>query len=208
MGRRCGVAGRCRSHPARVAPRGGARAEARGVPAAPRTRGAGILPAPAHALPARRRRRAFPYLLQCGAFPRRGRAAQGRAPRPRRRHATGSRQRPRHPRRERPRKDVMPKDYKDAPSPRADSRLNHPMLLGMIIGLLLGVVISLAVALWLNRLSNPFVEKGRAPEPISKVAPAQRRPPAEAAKAAKKAAKGAVQPPATPDKTAAAKAPE
>ena len=31
----------------------------------------------------------------------------------------------------------------------------------MIIGLLMGIVISLAVALWLNRLSNPFVEKGR-----------------------------------------------
>jgi cell division protein FtsN len=102
----------------------------------------------------------------------------------------------------------MPKDYKDSPSPRADSRLSHPLLLGMIIGLLLGVVISLAVALWLNRLSNPFVEKGRAPEPISKVAPAQPQAPAEAAKAAEKAAKGAVPASATPDKAAAAKAPE
>ncbi len=58
----------------------------------------------------------------------------------------------------------MPKDYKDTPSPRGargDSRLNHPLLLGVIIGLLMGVVISLAVALWLNRLSNPFVERGR-----------------------------------------------
>ena len=81
----------------------------------------------------------------------------------------------------------MPKDYKDAPSPRAESsRLAHPLLLGMIIGLLLGIVISLAVALWLNRLSNPFVEKGRAPEPISKVAPAQPQAPAEAAKAAER----------------------
>jgi len=89
----------------------------------------------------------------------------------------------------------MPKDYKDAPSPRAESsRLAHPLLLGMIIGLLLGIVISLAVALWLNRLSNPFVEKGRAPEPISKVAPAQPQAPAEAAKAAAQAAKGAVPP--------------
>jgi len=84
----------------------------------------------------------------------------------------------------------MPKDYKDAPSPRAESRLNHPLLLGMIIGLLLGIVISLAVALWLNRLSNPFVDKGRTPEPISKVAPAQPQPPAEAARAAEQAAKG------------------
>ena len=50
----------------------------------------------------------------------------------------------------------MARDYKDAPAPRAESRLNHPLLLGVIIGLLLGIVISLAVALWLNRLSNPF----------------------------------------------------
>jgi cell division protein FtsN len=76
----------------------------------------------------------------------------------------------------------MPKDYKDSPSPRADSRLNHPLLLGMIIGLLMGVVISLAVALWLNRLSNPFVDKGRTPEPVSKIAPAQPAPPPETAK--------------------------
>src|SRR5690348_10142142 len=100
----------------------------------------------------------------------------------------------------------MPKDYKDAPSPRAESRLAHPLLLGMIIGLLLGIVISLAVALWLNRLSNPFVEKGRAPEPISKVAPPQPQPPAEAAKAAAQAAKGQV-PPGS-EKAAPAKAAE
>jgi cell division protein FtsN len=88
----------------------------------------------------------------------------------------------------------MPKDYKDSPSPRSESRLSHPLLLGMIIGLLLGIVISLAVALWLNRLSNPFVEKGKAIEPLPKIGPTQPPPPAEAAKAAEKAAKG-------PDKT-------
>jgi cell division protein FtsN len=86
----------------------------------------------------------------------------------------------------------MPKDYKDSPSPRSDSRLSHPLLLGMIIGLLLGIVISLAVALWLNRLSNPFVEKGKAIEPVPKVAPAQPPAPADAARAAEKSAKGAV----------------
>jgi cell division protein FtsN len=84
----------------------------------------------------------------------------------------------------------MPKDYKDAPAARAESRLNHPMLLGMIIGLLLGIVISLAVALWLNRLSNPFVDKARPVEPVSKMAPAQPPAPPEAAKAAERAAKG------------------
>jgi cell division protein FtsN len=94
----------------------------------------------------------------------------------------------------------MPKDYKDAPAPRAESRLNHPLLLGMIIGLLLGIVISLAVALWLNRLSNPFVEKGKPVEPISKIAPPQSQPPAEAAKAAEQAARGKAP---TPEKPAA-----
>ena len=85
----------------------------------------------------------------------------------------------------------MPKDYKDSPVARGDSRLSHPLLLGMIIGLLLGIVISLAVALWLNRLSNPFVEKGKAVEPTPKIAPAQPPAPASAAKAAQDAAKGA-----------------
>jgi len=86
----------------------------------------------------------------------------------------------------------MPRDYKDAPAARADSRLSHPLLLGVIIGLLLGIVISLAVALWLNRLSNPFVDKGKAIEPLPRMGPAQPPPPPDAAKAAEKAAKGAV----------------
>ncbi len=91
----------------------------------------------------------------------------------------------------------MPKDYKDAPSPRSDGKLSHPMLLGVIIGLLLGIVISLAVALWLNRLSNPFVDKGKPIEPLPKIGPAQPPPPSDAATAAQKAARGQV-----PDKGA------
>jgi cell division protein FtsN len=106
----------------------------------------------------------------------------------------------------------MPKDYKDAPAPR-ESRLAHPLLLGMIIGLLLGIVISLAVALWLNRLNNPFLEKGKQVEPVAKFAPPQGAPPAEAAKAAEQAAKGKMPTPekaekgdkTAPEKTAAAK---
>jgi cell division protein FtsN len=86
----------------------------------------------------------------------------------------------------------MPRDYKDAPAARSDSRLTHPLLLGMIIGLLLGIVISLAVALWLNRLSNPFVDKGKPIEPLPRMGPAQPPPPPDAAKAAEKAAKGSV----------------
>ncbi len=89
----------------------------------------------------------------------------------------------------------MAKDYKDAPAPRgADSRLSHPLLLGVIIGLLLGIVISLAVALWLNRLSNPFVEKGKAADSPSKMSPVQ-PPPAEAARAAEQAARKGAPPP-------------
>ena len=102
----------------------------------------------------------------------------------------------------------MPKDYKDSPSPRVESRLNHPLLLGMIIGLLMGIVISLAVALWLNRLSNPFVDKGRSVEPVAKIGSAQPQPPAAAAKAAEEAAKGKVaneKAPAPPAEKAAAK---
>jgi cell division protein FtsN len=85
----------------------------------------------------------------------------------------------------------MPKDYKDAPAARAESRLNHPMLLGMIIGLLLGIVISLAVALWLNRLSNPFVEKGKTVEATPKMSAVQPPAPADAARAAEQRGKAA-----------------
>jgi cell division protein FtsN len=97
----------------------------------------------------------------------------------------------------------MAKDYKDSPPSRGDSRLNHPLLLGMIIGLLLGVVISLAVALWLNRLSNPFVEKSRPVEPVAKMAPAQPPPPPEAARGAEQAAKAKVAAPEKGEKPAA-----
>ena len=84
----------------------------------------------------------------------------------------------------------MPKDYKDSPAPRSDGQLNRPLLLGIIIGLLLGISISLAVALWLNRLANPFVEKGKTTETAPRMAPAQPPPPPAAAKAAEEAAKG------------------
>jgi len=85
----------------------------------------------------------------------------------------------------------VPKDYKDAPAARSESRLAHPMLLGMIIGLLLGIIIALAVALWLNRLSNPFVDKGKPIEPLPRLSATQPPPPPEAAKAAEKAAEKA-----------------
>ncbi len=73
----------------------------------------------------------------------------------------------------------MPKDHKNSPAPRAEGRTAHPMLLGIIIGLLLGIVLALGVALWLNRLSNPFVDKGKPIEPLSKIGPAQPPKPEE-----------------------------
>jgi cell division protein FtsN len=68
----------------------------------------------------------------------------------------------------------MPKDFKNNPAPRPEGRRSgHPMLVGIVIGLLLGIVIALGVALWLNRLSNPFVEKGRPVESLPRIAPAK-----------------------------------
>ena len=67
----------------------------------------------------------------------------------------------------------MPKDFKNTSAPRGERRSGHPLLVGVVIGLLLGVGISLGVALWLNRLSNPFVEKARPVEPLARIGPAQ-----------------------------------
>ncbi len=82
----------------------------------------------------------------------------------------------------------MPKDFKNNPPPRDSGRTAHPMLLGMIIGLLLGIVIALGVALWLNRLSNPFVDKAKPIEPLAKIAPAQPPKPEDKGGAEKAAA--------------------
>jgi cell division protein FtsN len=79
----------------------------------------------------------------------------------------------------------MAKDHKNSPAPRAEGRAAHPMLLGIIIGLLLGIVLALGVALWLNRLSNPFVDKGKPIEPLSKIGPAQPPKPDEKSAAEK-----------------------
>jgi cell division protein FtsN len=70
----------------------------------------------------------------------------------------------------------MPKDFKNNPAPRGERRPGHPLLVGIVIGLLLGVGISLGVALWLNRLSNPFVDKGKPVEPLARIGPAQPAP--------------------------------
>ncbi|MBL0142104.1 MAG: SPOR domain-containing protein [Betaproteobacteria bacterium] len=82
----------------------------------------------------------------------------------------------------------MPKDFKNNPPPRDAGRTAHPMLLGMIIGLLMGIVIALGVALWLNRLSSPFMEKAKPIEPLAKIGPTQPPKPEEKGSPAEKAA--------------------
>ncbi len=47
----------------------------------------------------------------------------------------------------------------------------NPMFIGIMIGMLLGICIALGVALWLNRSSNPFVEKTKPVESLSKNQP-------------------------------------
>jgi cell division protein FtsN len=56
----------------------------------------------------------------------------------------------------------------------------NPLFAGIIIGLLLGIFLALGVAIWLNRTSNPFVEKTKPVEslPAAKSTP----PPAASAK--------------------------
>jgi cell division protein FtsN len=74
----------------------------------------------------------------------------------------------------------MPKDFKNAPSPRAEPRgVAHPMLIGILIGLLLGIIIALGVALWLNRLSIPFVDKPKPMEPLQRMSPKTEGPAAK-----------------------------
>ncbi|MGE0356547.1 MAG: SPOR domain-containing protein [Burkholderiales bacterium] len=81
----------------------------------------------------------------------------------------------------------MPKDFKNSPSPRESGRTAHPMLLGMIIGLLMGIVLALGVALWLNRLSSPFVDQAKPIEPLAKIGPTQPPRPEEKGATAKAA---------------------
>jgi cell division protein FtsN len=64
----------------------------------------------------------------------------------------------------------------------------NPLFAGIIIGLLLGIFLALGVAIWLNRTSNPFVEKTKPVESLP------------AAKSATPPPVGAKADPANPDK--------
>ncbi len=48
----------------------------------------------------------------------------------------------------------------------------NPLFAGIIIGLLMGIFLALGVAIWLNRTSNPFVEKTRPVDVLPAVKPA------------------------------------
>lgn len=52
----------------------------------------------------------------------------------------------------------------------------NPMFAGIIIGLLLGIFMALGVAIWLNRTSNPFVEKTKPVESLPGLKPATLAP--------------------------------
>jgi cell division protein FtsN len=47
----------------------------------------------------------------------------------------------------------------------------NPLFAGIIIGLLMGIFLALGVAIWLNRTSNPFVEKTRPVESLPGMKP-------------------------------------
>ncbi|MEI6737555.1 MAG: SPOR domain-containing protein [Pseudomonadota bacterium] len=54
----------------------------------------------------------------------------------------------------------------------------NPLFAGIIIGLLLGIFLALGIAIWLNRTTNPFVEKTKPSETLAPMKSAQ--PPASA----------------------------
>ncbi len=59
----------------------------------------------------------------------------------------------------------------------------NPLFAGIIIGLLLGIFLALGVAIWLNRTSNPFVEKTKPSETLAPMKTTQPSPSGVSAKA-------------------------
>ncbi len=52
----------------------------------------------------------------------------------------------------------------------------NPLFAGIIIGLLMGIFLALGVAIWLNRTSNPFIEKTKPSEILQPMKTAQPNP--------------------------------
>ena len=63
---------------------------------------------------------------------------------------------------------AQPHDMKPKAAPRGGGGKPgmNPLFAGVIIGLLLGIFLALGVAVWLNRTSNPFVEKTKPVESL------------------------------------------
>jgi cell division protein FtsN len=71
--------------------------------------------------------------------------------------------------------------YMNSPPPRGAAapekkRGINPLFAGIVIGMVLGVGMALALALWLNRESNPFVDKTQPVQPLP-AAPKSTAPP-------------------------------
>lgn len=66
----------------------------------------------------------------------------------------------------------MSRENRPSPPRNSGKRGMNPMFIGIMIGMLLGICMALGVALWLNRSSNPFVEKTKPVESLSKNQPA------------------------------------
>lgn len=58
----------------------------------------------------------------------------------------------------------------------------NPLFAGIIIGLLMGIFLALGVAIWLNRTSNPFVEKTKPSETLTPLKSGQPTAPTTPAK--------------------------
>lgn len=70
----------------------------------------------------------------------------------------------------------MSRDYKHVgTAANTAARNGSPMGIGILIGLLLGLCIALGVALYINKGTNPFVQKQKQPEPVRE-APAAAKP--------------------------------
>lgn len=70
--------------------------------------------------------------------------------------------------------------FKPTASPEKKRGIN-PLFAGIIIGLLLGIGLALALAMWLNRAHNPFVEKARPVDALPPIATKSTTPPAPSA---------------------------
>ncbi len=92
----------------------------------------------------------------------------------------------------------MSNHYRPAAAPSdgggRGKRPMNPMFMGIIIGLLLGILLALGIALFLNRSSNPFVEKTRPVDALPTITPRDVAPKVDSAHAPATAGKDGEKP--------------